>query len=189
MKEWERLNGTFFSHRTGTSQRGSLSPNGDICRKNVGMDISGVASEALLGLQVLISSYFFPLSVSSTIIWKPWWASSRHTENRDSRPAHWRMRSPVNPACSREAASTPAQTPTPLLRDWGPVQGTQWPVCWNSLQRTPLTTFTDAFGFNTLSYMQGQDKITVWSRLSVLIQNFYFWSCHMTRGILVQSHP
>lgn len=136
-----------FSSQNWDSSKGVLVPKWWYLQEECWGGYRCVASEALLGLQVLISSYFLPLSMSSTIMWKPWWASSRHTENRDSRPVHWRMRSPVSPACSREAASTPAQTPTPLLRDWGPVQGTQWPACRNSLQRTLLTTFTERFWF------------------------------------------
>lgn len=57
-----------ISHRTGASQRESLSSNSDICRKNDGVDISGVASESLLGPHVLINFCFLPFSVSSTII-------------------------------------------------------------------------------------------------------------------------
>ena len=144
----------FFSQNWDSS-KGVLVPKWWYLQEECWVDIGGVASEALLSLQVLISSYFLPLSVSSTIIWKPWWASSRHTENRDSRPVHWRMRSPVSPACSREATSTAAQTPTPLLRDWGPVQGTQWPAWRNSLQRTPLTTFTECFRFQYAVWYAG----------------------------------
>lgn len=151
-----------ISHRTGASQRESLSSNSDICRKNDGVDISGVASESLLGPHVLINFCFLPFSVSSTIIWKPWWASSRHIENRDSLTVRWRTKPPATPAYSRGTAKAPAQTPIPLLLGWAqPREHTMAYLPGGTAFKGHLRISSqNTFGFDSLSYMQGQDKIT-----------------------------
>lgn len=51
--EWNNI-----SHRIGAGQRASLLPNCDVCRKNDGVDASGIASESVPPNQFLFSPLF-----------------------------------------------------------------------------------------------------------------------------------